>query len=94
MEHVRLARQRGHRGKTHCAQLVVRLPRYLILPVEGEEESPGPAVTAEPVERPELREIRVILSVQTRTVDSKEETRRANTQEFLGAASAAAATAQ
>lgn len=35
---------------------------HLVLPVVGEEQPPGPAVPAEPVERTELGEVRVVLS--------------------------------
>lgn len=40
---------------------IVTIP-HLILPVEREKETPGPAVPAEPVEGSELREIRVRLT--------------------------------
>lgn len=45
---------------------------YLILSVEREKETPGPAVSAEPVESSELREVRVRLTT-IRTTNRQEE---------------------
>lgn len=46
---------------------------HLVLPVVGEEQPPRPAVAAEPVEGPELREVRVVLQMdgRERTADQR-----------------------